>query len=194
MFFPVNVPMCTPIDTCGIFALLWWYILAYKNIYIRWFNENLFRKSNSSSFWHTHARTHATEKVYRGPRPCPIESRQIWGLSLRHACTCSTFHFNSLTLFAYKVLSWFCRLLIFFKISLFVVVVFFPKKSFGNISRVSRSLDPEIMPDFLLGLIWVQVVCKGYQQTTLVSKEFMTTIQANSRVDIKLKEHQIFAC
>ena len=31
---------------------------------------------------------------------------------------------------------------IFFKISLFVVV-FFSKKSFGNISRVSSSLDPD---------------------------------------------------
>ena len=26
-------------------------------------------------------------------------------------------------------------------------------------------------PDILSGLIWVQTVCKGYQQTTLVSKE-----------------------
>ena len=26
---------------------------------------------------HTHARTHAIVKVYRGPRPCHIESRQI---------------------------------------------------------------------------------------------------------------------
>ena len=58
---------------------------------------------------------------------------------------------------------------IFFKISFFVVV--FSKKCFGNISRVSRSRP--------LGLIWVQIVCKGYQQTTQVSKEFMTTIQAN---------------
>ena len=60
---------------------------------------------------------------------------------------------------------------IFFKISLFVVVVFFWKyqksvKQFGSSSCPS-------------GLIWVQIVCKGYQQTTLVSKEFMTTNQAN---------------
>ena len=58
------------------------------------------------------------------------------------------------------------------------------------------------MPDVLSGLIWVQIVCKGNQQTTLVSKEFMTTIQAireltrNSElgINIKLKEHQLFAC
>ena len=39
------------------------------------------------------------------------------------------------------------------------------------------------MPDVLSGLIWVQIVCKGYWHTTLVSKEFMTTIQANYRVN-----------
>ena len=66
---------------------------------------------------------------------------------------------------------------IFFKIRLFVVVVF-SKRSLGNISRVSSSLDPD-HADVLSGLIWVQIVCKGYQQTTLVSKEFRTTIQAN---------------
>ena len=33
------------------------------------------------------------------------------------------------------------------------------------------------MPDVLSGLIWVQILCKGNQQTTLVSKEFMTTIR-----------------
>ena len=35
------------------------------------------------------------------------------------------------------------------------------------------------MPDVLSGLIWVQIVCKCNQQTTLLSKELMTTIQAN---------------
>ena len=29
----------------------------------------------------------------------------------------------------------------------------------------------QIRPDILLGLIWVQTVCKGYQQTTQVGKE-----------------------
>ena len=136
----MNVPMCTPIDTRGIFALLWWYILVYRNIYIRWFNENLFRKPHSSSFWHTHARTHAVVKVRMGPRPCGIESRQIWGLSMKPACTCSTFHFNSSALFAYKVICHeFC--LFFFSQSVFGVVVFF-SIFFGNISRVSSNLDP----------------------------------------------------
>ena len=86
----------------------------------------------------------------------------------------------------------------FFKIS-FSVVVVFSNISFGNISSVklfrSRSCPS--------GLIWVLIVCKSYQQTTLVSKVFMTTIQAiireltrnsKSGIYIKLQEHQIFAC
>ena len=47
------------------------------------------------------------------------------------------------------------------------VCCFFSKKYFGNISRVSSSLEPD-----LSGLMLVQIVCKGYQQTTLESKEF----------------------
>ena len=51
------------------------------------------------------------------------------------------------------------------------------------------------MPDVLSGLIWVQIVCKCNQQTTVVSKEFMTKIQVreltrNSELGmyIKLKD------
>ena len=69
---------------------------------------------------------------------------------------------------------------IFFKFSLFVVVLF-SKKTFRNISRVSSSLDQDHSPRPNLGLNCLQI----YQQTTLVSKEFMTTIQANYRVDEK---------
>ena len=58
------------------------------------------------------------------------------------------------------------------------------------------------MPVVLLGLIWVQIVCKGNQQTTLVSNEFMTqfkqirelTRNSELGIYIKFKEHQIFAC
>ena len=74
---------------------------------------------------HTHERTHAIVKVYMGPRPCRIESRQILGLSMKHACTCSTFHSSSLTLFCIRGnLSWFCSLLIFFQ-NQFVCCCFF---------------------------------------------------------------------
>ena len=46
------------------------------------------------------------------------------------------------------------------------------------------------MPDVLAGLILVQIVCKGNQQTTLVSKEFMTTTQVE-RVDEKKRIRDI---
>ena len=51
----------------------------------------------------------------------------------------------------------------------------------------------------LSGLILVQIVCKGNQQTTLVSKAFMTEFKqirelTRKGIYIKLKEHKIFAC
>ena len=64
------------------------------------------------------------------------------------------------------------------------VVVFFLKNLLG-MSVECQTVWIQIMPDVFSGLIWVQIVCKGYQQTTLVSKEFMTTIQARERVDEK---------
>ena len=144
LFFPMNILMCTPIDTRGIFALLWWYKLAYRNIHIRWFNENLFHKPHSSSLWHTHAHIHAIVKVYMGHRPCRIESRQIQGLSMKPACTCSTFHFNSSTLFAYEVICHgFVVCWYFFFQNQFFLLLFFSIFFFGNISKVSSSLDPD---------------------------------------------------
>ena len=46
----------------------------------------------------------------------------------------------------------------------------FSKNSFRNTIRESNSLDT-IRPNKMLGLIWIQSVCKGYQQKTLVGKE-----------------------
>ena len=65
---------------------------------------------------------------------------------------------------------------IFFKISLFLVVAF-SKMIFRGKSVECQAVWIQVMPDVLSGLIWVQIVCKGNQQTTLVSNEFMTTIQ-----------------
>ena len=56
---------------------------------------------------------------------------------------------------------------------------FFFLKNLSAISVECQAVWIKIMPNVLSSLIWVQIVCKGYQQTTLVSKEFMTTIQAN---------------
>ena len=64
---------------------------------------------------------------------------------------------------------------IFFKISLFVVVVF--PKNLSGISVDCQAVWIQIMPAVLSGLIWVQIVCKDYQQMALISKEFMTTIK-----------------
>ena len=47
---------------------------------------------------------------------------------------------------------------------LFLSSADFFKNSFRNTIRVSNSLDPKMS-----GLIWFQTVCKGHQQTTLVS-------------------------
>ena len=44
------------------------------------------------------------------------------------------------------------------------------KSNFQIILKVSNSLDQN-QADILSGLIWVQNVCKGYQQTTPAGKE-----------------------
>ena len=139
--------MCTPIDTRGIFALIWWYVLAYRTIYIRWFNKNLFRKPHLSSFWHTHARTHAIVKVYRDPRPCRIESGQIYDLNMKHACTCSTFHFNSLTRFAYEVIRHYFAVCwyLYHPQTLFVGGILF-----SRCPSVSASVHPSMRPSVTL--------------------------------------------
>ena len=65
-----------------------------------------------------------------------------------------------------------------FSKSVCLLLLLFPKMISG-ISVECQAVWIQIMPDFLSGLIWVQIVCKGNQQTTQVSNEFMTTIQAN---------------
>ena len=58
----------------------------------------------------------------------------------------------------------FCRLLIFSK-STFLKIVF------RHTIKVANSLyQSHIRPDILLGLIWVQTVCEGYKQMSLVDK------------------------
>ena len=63
---------------------------------------------------------------------------------MKPVCTCSTFHFNSSTLFAYQPR--FVMVLpsadIFFQ-NQFVCCCFFLIFFFGNIRRVSSSLDPD---------------------------------------------------
>ena len=63
---------------------------------------------------------------------------------------------------AWDIFMLFCHLLIFFKI-------FFFRKNISGIPSMSNSLDPD--QAIMSGLIWVQDVCKSYQQMTLVGKE-----------------------
>ena len=58
----------------------------------------------------------------------------------------------------------FCRLLIFFKINLL-------KKILSGIQSECQTVWTLIRPDNWSGLSWVQTVCQGHQQTTLVDKE-----------------------
>ena len=74
-----------------------------------------------------------------------------------------------------------CRLLIFF-----FKINFLKSKSFSNSIRVSNSLDPD--QDRPVGPVWVQTVCKGYQQRTLVGKELVSAVsysEARETLDIK---------
>ena len=64
----------------------------------------------------------------------------------------------------------FCRLLIFFKINFF-------QKILSGIPSECQIDWIHIRPDIILGLIWVQSVCKGYQQSTQGYKEFIFVLK-----------------
>ena len=48
-----------------------------------------------------------------------------------------------------------------------------------------QCLDPD-QADILSGLIWVQTICKGYQQTTIVGKKLTYQAQQNVVADLDL--------
>ena len=48
---------------------------------------------------------------------------------------------------------------------------FFLKKMPKGIPTECQAVWFQIRPNILLGLVWVQTVCKNYQQTILVAKE-----------------------
>ena len=60
----------------------------------------------------------------------------------------------------------FCRLLISFKIKIQLF-----RKILSGIPSQCQTVSIQIKTDVLSVLIWVQTVCKGYQQMTLVGKE-----------------------
>ena len=55
----------------------------------------------------------------------------------------------------------FCRLLFFFKSTF--------SKNLSGIPSECQTVWNQIRPDILSDLIWVQTVCKGYQQTTIIA-------------------------
>ena len=57
-----------------------------------------------------------------------------------------------------------CHLLIFFKINFF-------RKIISEIPSECQTDSFQVRPDISLGLIWIQFVYKGYEQTTLVDME-----------------------
>ena len=64
----------------------------------------------------------------------------------------------------------FCCLLIFFKINFF-------QKILSGIPSECQTVWIQIRPEIILGLILLQTVCKGYQQTTLLGKELNMHVQ-----------------
>ena len=56
----------------------------------------------------------------------------------------------------------------------------------------------QIRPDQMSGLIWIQSVCKSYQQTTLgdkrVNASVYTRAQADERMDFNLYSHNKAVC
>ena len=60
----------------------------------------------------------------------------------------------------------FCHLLIFLEINIF-------EKKNPKCHQSVKHFWIQIRPDVLSGLIWIQTVCKGYQQTTVLGKEII---------------------
>ena len=68
----------------------------------------------------------------------------------------------------------FCHLLFFFKIN-------FSGKILFGIPSECQTIWIQVKPDNLSGLIWVQTVCKGYQQMTLIGKDTHANISRRAR-------------
>ena len=69
-------------------------------------------------------------------------------------------------------------------LSLFQIVVCFFQNILSGISAEFQTVWISIIPDGLSGLIWVQTVCKSYQQMTLIGKELKETA-CNAIVEYK---------
>ena len=70
----------------------------------------------------------------------------------------------------------FCRRLIFFKI---IKIIFFQNQL--QEYHQCQTVWIQIRPDMWSGLIWIQTICKGYQQTTLGGKELKRNSEKYNR-------------
>ena len=83
------------------------------------------------------------------------------------------FTINSLHAWLLSML--FCRLLKIYKI------IFYKKILSGTLSEC-QTVRIQIRPDKVSGLIWIQIVCKGYQQTTIARKELIDQVADDSGI------------
>ena len=72
-----------------------------------------------------------------------------------------------------------CRPLTFFSKSTF-------SKNLSGIPSECQTVWIQNRPDALSGLVWVQAVCKGYQQMTLLGKELKDCAQGSNKRNIGL--------
>ena len=67
------------------------YTSLQENLYPLFQRKSIPQTSLAITLTHTHARTHAIVKVYMGPRPCRIESRQHESLHVHVAPSISIY-------------------------------------------------------------------------------------------------------
>ena len=70
----------------------------------------------------------------------------------------------------------------------FVFLNHFFEKNISGIPSECQTVWVQIRPDILSGLVWVQTVCKGYQQTTLVGKDAVQLLCNSIRIKKKSLE------
>ena len=66
--------------------------------------------------------------------------------------------------------------------------IFFQNKLFWRIPQECQKDRIQIRPDVLSGLIWVQTVCKRYQQTTLVDKTIELRKKSIVNISVLIRE------
>ena len=71
-------------------------------------------------------------------------------------------------------------MLFFSSVDFILKLNFFSKKNLSGIPSECQTVWIQIRPDVLSGLIWIQTVCKGYQQTTLKLYFMISLVEFNN--------------